>query len=70
MEITREVFDKINELDEAFSPIETLSRVLKLYDNLDNEIEYMDKVVLIYLLSEKILEMKYCLNNFTTFLMQ
>lgn len=69
MEITREVFDKLNKLEEAFSPVETLSRILSLYDNSDNETDYIDKVILINLLSVKILKLKNCLGKLSDELM-
>jgi hypothetical protein len=70
MELTREVFDKINELDYIFNDVETLSRVLKLYDNVNDETEYNDKIILIHLLCEKILLLKDRLDCFTSSLIQ
>ena len=70
MKITREVFDNINELDENFSTVETLSRVLTLYEDINNEIENNDRVIIINLLFEKILVLKNQINNFTSVLMK
>ena len=69
MKITREIFDKMNELDETFSNVETLSRVLTLYEDINNEIQNYDRVILIELLFEKILVMKNQLDAFTSLLL-
>lgn len=65
MELTIDIFDRINELNNAFESVETLSRVLKLYDDVNDETEYNDKVVLIHILFEKILVLKDCIDKFT-----
>ena len=67
MELTIAFWNKINDLDDAFSDVETLSRVLELYDNENTETEYNDKLILINLLFEKVLVMRNCLDNFNCF---